>query len=89
MLSQPHSKTLVLFLVSCLSIPALGAEPVDINHATQRELMSVPGITQVWAQRIIRFRPYRTKRDLLDKGVVSATVYYKVRDCIIAHRDLH
>ncbi len=35
---------------------------VDINHASAAELLKVPGMTATWAGRIIRFRPYRTKR---------------------------
>ncbi len=60
---------------------------VDINHAPVKELMRVPGMTQVWAARIIRFRPYRAKNDLLDRGIVSTEVYDRIKDWIIAHRD--
>ena len=59
---------------------------IDINHATLDDLLKVPGMTQTWAARIIRFRPYRTKVDLLDRGVLSATVYDRVKDELIAHR---
>jgi competence protein ComEA len=60
---------------------------VDINHATVNELMKVPGMTATWAARIVRFRPYRTKQDLLDKGVVTSQVYDRIKDYVIAHRD--
>jgi competence protein ComEA len=60
---------------------------VDINHATVSELMQVPGMTQTWAARIVRFRPYRTKQDLVDKGVVTSQVYDRIKDYVIAHRD--
>ena len=63
------------------------ATPVDINHATLRELMQVPGLTETWAARIVRFRPYRTKQDLLDRGVVTSQVYDRIRDSVIAHRE--
>ena len=43
---------------------------VDVNHATLEELLKVPGMTRTWALRILRFRPYRTKQDLLDEGIV-------------------
>ena len=61
--------------------------PVDINHAGLNDLVKVPGMTPVWAKRILRFRPYRTKQDLLDRGVVSSEVYERIREHIIAHRD--
>jgi competence protein ComEA len=59
---------------------------VDINHATVEQLLKVPGITRSWAGRIIRFRPYWTKQELLDRGVVSSEVYDRIKDFIIAHR---
>jgi DNA uptake protein ComE-like DNA-binding protein len=60
---------------------------IDINHATIPELMKVPGMTVSWAGRIVRFRPYRTKQDLLDHGVVTSQVFDRIRDYVIAHRD--
>jgi DNA uptake protein ComE-like DNA-binding protein len=60
---------------------------LDINHATLEELLKVPGMTRTWALRIMRFRPYRTKQDLLDEGIVSGEVYRRTRDYLIAHKD--
>jgi competence protein ComEA len=60
---------------------------VDINHASMAELLKVPGLAQGWAVRVVRFRPYRTKLDLLDKGIVSGEVYDRIKDFIVAHRD--
>jgi competence protein ComEA len=59
---------------------------VDINHASVDELMKVPGMTRSWAGRIVRFRPYRTKQDLVEHGIVSGEVYERIKDYIIAHR---
>jgi DNA uptake protein ComE-like DNA-binding protein len=63
------------------------AERADINHASLAELEKVPGMTPTWAARIVRFRPYRTKQDLMDKGVVNSQVYDRIKDFVIAHRD--
>jgi len=60
---------------------------IDINHASVDELMKAPGMTRSWAGRIVRFRPYRTRLDLLERGVVTSQVYYRIRDYLIAHRD--
>jgi DNA uptake protein ComE-like DNA-binding protein len=60
---------------------------VDINHATIEELLKVPGMTRTWASRIVRFRPYRTKIDLIDHGVVTSQVYDRIKDYVIAHRE--
>ncbi|MDR3750476.1 MAG: helix-hairpin-helix domain-containing protein [Terracidiphilus sp.] len=62
---------------------------IDINHASVDELMKVPGMTRSWAGRIVRFRPYRTKDDLLERGVVTDQVFVRILDYIIAHRDKH
>jgi DNA uptake protein ComE-like DNA-binding protein len=60
---------------------------VDINHASVDELLKIPGMTSSWAGRIVRFRPYRTKRDLLDHGVLPSDVYDRIKDAIVAHRN--
>jgi competence protein ComEA len=59
----------------------------DINHASMDKLLKVPGMTVIWAQRIVRFRPYRTKDDLLDKGILTSQAYDRIKDYIIAHKD--
>ena len=62
-------------------------ERTDINRATLRELLKVPGMTPSWAGRIVRFRPYHTKADLLERGIVTAAVYDRIKDYVIAHRE--
>jgi len=59
---------------------------VDINHASVEELLKVPGMTPSWAGRIVRFRPYRTKLDLVEYGIVTSQVYDKIKDYVIAHQ---
>jgi competence protein ComEA len=60
---------------------------IDINRASLDELLKVPGMTRSWAGRIVRYRPYKTKADLLDQGIVTAEVYERIKDYVIAHRD--
>jgi competence protein ComEA len=62
-------------------------ERVDINHASVTDLLNVPGMTQTWAARIIRYRPYHSKTDLWQRGVVPDAVYDRIKDYVIAHRD--
>ncbi|MFZ1087022.1 MAG: helix-hairpin-helix domain-containing protein [Terracidiphilus sp.] len=59
---------------------------VDINHASVDQLLKVPGMTPSWAGRIVRFRPYRSKQDLLEHGVLPSDVYDRIKDYVIAHR---
>lgn len=49
--------------------------------------MEIPGMTQSWAGRIVRFRPYRTKDDLFERGVVTGSEYKRIKDYVIAHRN--
>jgi DNA uptake protein ComE-like DNA-binding protein len=60
---------------------------VDINHASVEELVKVPGMTRTWAGRIVRFRPYRTKLDLVERGVLTSEVYERIKEYVIAHRE--
>jgi DNA uptake protein ComE-like DNA-binding protein len=59
---------------------------IDINHASMEELLKLPGMTPSWVGRIVRFRPYRTKLELLDKGIVTGQVYERIKDFVIAHQ---
>jgi DNA uptake protein ComE-like DNA-binding protein len=60
---------------------------VDINHASLEQLMKVPGLARPWAERIVRFRPYHSKQDLVDNGILPGEVYDRIKDYVIAHRE--
>lgn len=60
---------------------------IDINHGTEDQLMKVPGMTRSWAGRIIRFRPYRVKGDLMEMGVVPDYFFDHINDYIIARHE--
>jgi DNA uptake protein ComE-like DNA-binding protein len=56
--------------------------PVDLNTASESELMELPGITGPQARKIIHARPYRDKQDLVTKGILSHSSYTKIQDQI-------
>jgi DNA uptake protein ComE-like DNA-binding protein len=60
---------------------------IDINQASVDQLLKAPGMTRTWAARIVRYRPYRTKQDLVEQGIVTSEVYERIKDYVIAHRD--
>jgi DNA uptake protein ComE-like DNA-binding protein len=62
------------------------ADKVDINTASLDELLRIPGLPRTWAVRIIRYRPYRAKNDIFDRGVVTSDIYLRIKDNIVAHR---
>ena len=59
-------------------------EMVDINSADEKTLMTLKGIGDVTAKKIIKSRPYGGKDDLVKKKVITDKVYADIKDLIIA-----
>jgi len=59
---------------------------VDINSASKDDLDALPGVGDAVAQKIIDGRPYRTKRELLTRKIVSKSEYEKIREQIVARQ---
>ena len=75
-----------LAMLAKFASPGSPAALVDLNRASVAELMHVQGMTATWAARIVHFRPYRSKLDLVQDGVVTPEVYTRIRDGVVAHR---
>lgn len=66
-----------------VSLPAKTAL-IDINTATKAELSALPGIGDVYSQKIIDGRPYAKKDQLKSKKIIPGATYDKIQDKIIA-----
>ena len=60
---------------------------IDINSASKKELMSLPGIGDAYSQKIIDNRPYRGKNDLIRKNIIPQATYDKISGQIIAKQN--
>ena len=58
---------------------------VDINAAPEADIVSI-GIERAAAKKIIEGRPWRSKRDLLTKQVLTKDLYEKFKDSLVAKR---
>ena len=62
------------------------AEKLDLNTASEKDLVKLPGIGEVRAKAIIKGRPYKAKDDLVERRVLTAAAYEKIRDRVIARQ---
>jgi competence protein ComEA len=62
------------------------AGKIDINSASKDELMTLNGVGEETAEKIIAARPYQAKNELVKKKIVSQRIYKNIKEHIIAHR---
>jgi predicted DNA-binding helix-hairpin-helix protein len=59
-----------------------GRQLLNINDASQEELMRVLGVDAEVAERIVEHRPYPSKLDLLGRMVVPEEIYKSIKNRI-------
>jgi len=51
---------------------------IDLNSATEKDLMTLPGIDESSAVRIIQGRPYKIKTELKSRRIIPVALYDKI-----------
>jgi competence protein ComEA len=57
-------------------------KPLDLNKATKEQLMSLPGMDDAAADRLIAGRPYSSEHELLERRIISREEYNKIADSV-------
>ena len=64
--------------------PSEKADLIDVNTAGKDQLVTLPGVDDSLAQKIIDNRPYKKKSELKKKKIVPDKVYKQIADRITA-----
>ena len=57
---------------------------VDLNSASKEDLAKLPGIGDATADKIIAARPFKSKAELVSKGIVTKAQYAKFSSHVTA-----
>src|SRR6266852_675828 len=63
---------------------AKGHATLDLNSASEANLIMIPGIGDAYTKKIVKNRPYKRKDELVQKKVVPQATYDKIKDHISA-----
>jgi len=63
-----------------------GQKTINLNKASREDLLSLPGVTERQADRIIADRPFADAHVLVKRRVLSEAEYTKISDRVTADR---
>ena len=59
------------------------AQPLDLNSASVTDLKKLPGVGDSAAKKIVAGRPFTNTSELVDKKILSAAAYDKVKGLVM------
>jgi DNA uptake protein ComE-like DNA-binding protein len=64
--------------------PAPKPKLIDLNTAPRDKLMSLPGMSERLANKIIAGRPYKSRVELQTRKIIPDNVFYAILDRVVA-----
>ena len=61
-------------------------KPLDLNTATKEQLLSLPGMTEAEADKVLAGRPYNEPGQLVTRHIMPKTEYDKIADQVTAKK---
>ncbi|TMQ62876.1 MAG: helix-hairpin-helix domain-containing protein [Candidatus Eisenbacteria bacterium] len=68
---------------------AHAAPKINLNTATKEELMTLPGLTDETADKVIAARPFKSKSQLVEKNIVTKEEFKKLSMMITTGKMAH
>ena len=68
------------------AVERVATAPLDINSATEAELVALKHVGKRKAKRILKGRPWRQKDELVEQGILTPGEYAEIKDRIVARR---
>ena len=57
-------------------------QPLDLNTASVTDLKKLPGVGDTGAEKIVAGRPFKSTSELVDKNILSAAAFDKVKGLV-------
>jgi DNA uptake protein ComE-like DNA-binding protein len=57
---------------------------LDVNEASREDLLTLPGLTERDADRIIAQRPFHNAQEMVSRRIISEAEYDRIHDRVIA-----
>lgn len=67
-----------------LSVPDKKDQKVNINTASSYDLIALPGVGEVTANKIIQGRPFTSTQELVERKIVNKGVFAKIEGLVSA-----